>query len=48
MIQFEAFKDLKSKEKTKQIKSESENKNNQSITTNIFNDLIKKKKRHNE
>ena len=38
--QTEALKDLKSKGQTKEIEGKSDNKNNQSITTNIFNDLI--------
>ena len=38
------LKDLKPKEQTKAIKGKSDNKNNQSIATNIFNDLIKKRK----
>ena len=39
--QIEAFKDLKLKEQTKAIEDKS---NNQSIATNIFNDLIKERK----
>ena len=38
--QTEALKDLKPKGQTKEIEGKSDNKNNQSITTNIFNDLI--------
>ena len=39
--QVEALKDLKLKKQTKVIQGKS---NNQSIATNIFNDLIKEKK----
>ena len=39
--QVEALKDLKPKEQTKAIEGKS---NNQSIATDIFNDLIKEKK----
>ena len=37
-----ALKDLEPKEQTKAIKDQSSDKNNQSIISNIFNDLIKK------
>ena len=40
--QVEALQDLKSKEQTKSIEVKSDNKNNESRATNIFNDLIKK------
>ena len=39
-----AIKDLKPKEQTKTIDGKSDNKNNQSIAANIFNDLVKKEK----
>ena len=42
--QVEALENLKSKEQTKTIEVKCDNKNNQSIATNIFNDLIKKRK----
>ena len=42
--QVEAIKDLKPKEQTKTIDGKSDNKNNQSIAANIFNDLVKKEK----
>ena len=42
--QVEALKGLKPKEQTKPIDNKSHNKNNQSITANIFNNLIKKRK----
>ena len=42
--QVEVLKELKPKEQTKAIESKSDNKNNQSIAANIFNDLIKKRK----
>ena len=42
--QVEALKDLKQKEQTKIIEGKSDNKNNQSIAANIFNDLVKKRK----
>ena len=42
--QVEALKDLKQKEQTKKIEGKSDNKNNQSIAANIFNDLVKKRK----
>ena len=43
--QVEALKDLKPKEQTKAIEGKSYNKNNQSIATITFNDLIKKKEK---
>ena len=46
--QVEALKDLKPKEQTKAIEGKSYNKNNQSIATITFNDLIKKKRKRNE
>ena len=46
--QFEALKDLNPKEQTEAIEGKSDDNNNQSIAGNIFNDLIKKKKKHNE
>ena len=46
--QFEALKDLDPKEQTEAIEGKSDDNNNQSIAGNIFNDLIKKKKKHNE
>ena len=46
--QVEALKDLKPKEQTKAIEDKSYNKNNQSIATITFNDLIKKKRKRNE
>ena len=42
--QVEAMKDLKPKEQTKTIEGKPDNKNNQSIAANIFNDLVKKRK----
>ena len=42
--QVEAIKDLKPKEQTKTIDGKSDNKNNQSIAANIFNNLVKKEK----
>ena len=42
--QVEALKNLKPKEQTKALEGKSDNKNIQSIATNIFNDLIKKRK----
>ena len=42
--QVEALKDLKSREQAKPIVDKFSNKNNQSIISNIFNDLIKKRK----
>ena len=42
--QVEALKGLKPKEQTKPIDNKSDNKNNQSITANILNNLIKKRK----
>ena len=42
--QVEALKDLKQKEQTKTIEGKSDNKNNQSIAANIFNDHVKKRK----
>ena len=38
------MKDLKPKEQTKTIEGKPDNKNNQSIAANIFNDLVKKEK----
>ena len=43
-MQVEGLKDLKSEEQTKATEGKSNNKNNQSIAANIFNDLIKKGK----
>ena len=43
-MQAEALKDLKSAEQTKATEGKSDNKNNQSIAANIYNDLIKKGK----
>ena len=40
--QVEALKDLKPKEQIKATEGKLNNKNNQSIAANIFNDLIKK------
>ena len=42
--QVEALENLKSKEQTKTIEVKCDNKNNQSIAANTFNDLIKKRK----
>ena len=42
--QVEALKNLKPKKYRKAIEGKSNNKNNQSIAANIFNDLIKKRK----
>ena len=42
--QVEALRDLKPKEQTKAIKDKPKEKNNQSIATIIFNDLISKRK----
>ena len=46
--QFDALKKLKLKEQTKAIEGKSDNKNIQSIATNIFHDILKKKKKQNE
>ena len=47
-VNVEALKDLKPKQQTKAIEDKSSDNNNQSIISNIFNNLIKKKKEHNE
>ena len=47
-VNVEALKDLKPKQQTKAIEGKSSDNNNQSIISNIFNNLIKKKKEHNE
>ena len=47
-VNVQALKDLKPKQQTKAIEDKSSDNNNQSIISNIFNNLIKKKKEHNE
>ena len=46
--QGEVLKDLKPKEQKKAIEGKPDYKNDQSIAANIFNDLIRKNKKHNE
>ena len=46
--QGEVLKDLKPKEQKKAIEGKPDYKNDQSIVANIFNDLIRKNKKHNE